>query len=213
MQALVRQARAEDCGFLAWVMLAAGRGHRDLGWYDIALALPEPQCLEVLSRLVLTSPPSWWRYDRFLVAEADGAPAAALSAFGSSEYEGSEAALAEAVRGLGWDHGRLAEVWTRGAYVFSCTMSPNDEEVWIIENVATLPGARGRGLAGQLIEAALDRGRAAGFGVAQISFLIGNDPAERAYAKAGFTLAEERRHPDFEAAIGAPGLRRFTRAV
>jgi translation initiation factor 4G len=54
-------------------------------------------------------------------------------------------------------------------------------------------------------------GRAQGFTRAQITFLIGNDAAEQAYAGAGFTFDDERRHPDFEAAVGAPGLRRLVR--
>jgi translation initiation factor 4G len=60
-----------------------------------------------------------------------------------------------------------------------------------------------------LIERALEDGRKQGFQEAQISFLIGNEPAERAYYKAGFRFDAERRHPDHEAACGSPGLRRF----
>lgn len=48
---------------------------------------------------------------------------------------------------------------------------------------------------------------------ATISFLIGNEPAERAYTKAGFVLAEEKRDPAFEAIIGAPGFRMFARVM
>ena len=213
MASQVRAARAGDAGFLAWAMLAAGRGHLARGWYDIAFALDEPRCLELLERLALTETSSWWRYDRFWVAEADGRPAAALAAFGSRDYEGSEAALTEAGGALGWGKAELDAVWSRGGYVFSCTMDGSDAELWTVENVATGPDFRGRGLAGALIEAALDRGRAAGFPEAQISFFIGNESAERAYAKAGFALAEERRHPDFETAVGAPGLRRFVQAL
>ena len=211
----VRPARPEDAGFLAWAMLTAGRGHLSRGWYDIAFNLPEAQSLDVLSRLVLTKAPSWWRYDRFLVVEADGRLAGALSGFGASEYEGSEAALREAVADLGWSADDLSAVWIRGAYVFSCTMSLGEDEgeAWTIENVATHRDFRGRGVAGLLIAAALERGRQAGFDSAQISFLIGNDAAERAYAKAGFVLAEERRHRDFKAAVGTPGLKRFVQAI
>jgi translation initiation factor 4G len=210
--AMVRPARREDASFLAWAMLSAGRGHLPRGWYDIAFDLPQDACLHVLARLVLTRAASWWRYDRFLVAEVDGRPAAALSGFGARDYEGSEAALEEATAQLGWSKDDLVAVWARGAYVFSCTTggeSESEGEAWTIENVATVPQYRGRGLAGQLIEAVLRRGRERGFTDAQISFLIGNQPAERAYAKAGFHLADERRHPDFQAAVGAPGLKRF----
>ena len=103
-------------------------------------------------------------------------------------------------------------MWQRGVYLFTCVMEANDD-LWTIENVATLATHRGRGLAGMLIEHALDEGRQSGFAQAQITFLIDNDPAERAYAKAGFEFAEEKRSPAFAAAVGAPGLRRFVRSL
>ena len=59
----------------------------------------------------------------------------------------------------------------------------------------------------------LDAGRAAGFARASITFVIGNDAAQRCYAKAGFAFAEEKRNAAFEAITGAPGFRRFSRAI
>ena len=50
---------------------------------------------------------------------------------------------------------------------------------WLIEHVATLPEYRGRGLVQALIGHALAAGKAAGFARASISFLIGNEAAER----------------------------------
>ena len=209
MAAAIRHARQEDAGFLAWCILAAGRAHLERGWYDIALGLDEPARLEALTRLVQTRTPSWWRFDHWLVAEVDGAPAAGLAAFGSDAFATSESAMSEALSDLGWRPDRIAEVWTRGAYIFSCALAPDDHEVWVIENVAARPERRGEGLTRALLAEALALGRAKGFADAQISFVIGNEAAERAYSKAGFQPADERRHPDFEAAVGAPGLRRF----
>ena len=206
---MIRPACPGDAPFLAWCILTAGRAHLDHGWYDIALGLDEAGRLEALLRLVLTQAPSWWRYDRWLIAEIDGIPAAACAAFGASEFAHSEAAITEAASSLGWTAADIAEIWRRGAYVFSCAMSPDDHEAWVIENVACRPEHRGKGLVSRLIARALELGRSQGFPDAQISFVIGNEAAERAYAKAGFSLVEERRHPDFEAAVGAPGLKRF----
>jgi ribosomal protein S18 acetylase RimI-like enzyme len=84
---------------------------------------------------------------------------------------------------------------------------------WLIEHVATDPSYRGRGLVQALIDHALAKGRTAGFKRASISFLIGNEAAERCYAKAGFAFAEEKRDPAFEALTGAPGFRRFERGI
>jgi hypothetical protein len=64
-----------------------------------------------------------------------------------------------------------------------------------------------------LIGHALAAGKRAGFEQASISFLIGNDAAERCYAKAGFAFAEEKRDPAFETVTGSPGFRRFVRAI
>ena len=211
METSVRQARRTDAGFLAWAVLEAGRAHLKRGWYDIAIDLPEPEALELLQRLVLTRTPSWWRFDNFLVAEVGGDPAGALCAFDArTGWSGSEAALAEATAPLGWDAEALAAFWRRGAYVFSCVMESLGD-VWVIENVAVVPEFRGQGVAGRLLAAALEKGRRRGFKTAQLSFLIGNAPAERAYIKAGFHLDRESRHPEFEAATGEPGLKRFIR--
>jgi hypothetical protein len=62
-----------------------------------------------------------------------------------------------------------------------------------------------------MLERALEEGQRNGARQAQITFCIGNDAAERVYAKSGFKFRDEKRHPDFEAEVGAPGLRRFTR--
>ena len=42
---------------------------------------------------------------------------------------------------------------------------------------------------------------------------IGNEVAERCYAKAGFAFAEEKRDPSYEAITGSPGFRRFVREI
>jgi ribosomal protein S18 acetylase RimI-like enzyme len=208
-----RSAQTPDAGFLAWVILAAARSHRDQGWFDIVLSRPESECLEYLTRLTLTSTRSWWHYSRFRVAEVDGRPAAALCTFRAGDgYPLSQAAMVEAARSLAWSDDEQNAMWARGAYMFTCVME-SDDDLWTIENVATLPVHRRRGLARVLLDEALVEGRAKGFTRAQITFLIGNDEAERAYARAGFVFDGERRHPDFEAAVGAPGLRRFIREL
>ena len=47
----------------------------------------------------------------------------------------------------------------------------------------------------------------------QIGLLIGNEPARRAYLKHGFRHADEKRDPEFEAAVGCPGLERLLRPL
>jgi hypothetical protein len=64
-----------------------------------------------------------------------------------------------------------------------------------------------------LLDNELKVARGARFTRAQISVLIGNTDAERAYEKAGFEFAEEKRAAEFEAALGTPGTRRLVRST
>ena len=84
---------------------------------------------------------------------------------------------------------------------------------WIVENVATHPDHRRQGLVDALLSEMLERGRQRGASLAGIGVMIGNDRAQRAYEKAGFRVSEERRHPDFEALWGCPGIRSMNRAL
>ncbi len=209
---VIRAADRQDTDFLAWVILAASRGHLAKGWFDIALNRSEATCLDFLRRLSTTESLSWWHYSRFLVAESEGRPASALSAFPAGEGYGlSQAAMSEAADALGLPASEQSAIWQRGAYIFLCAMDGQDD-CWTMENIATLPGYRGRGLTTALLERAAEDGRARGFKEAQITSFIGNQSAQRAYEKAGYRCIDEWRHPEFEAIAGAPGLRKFVRA-
>jgi ribosomal protein S18 acetylase RimI-like enzyme len=209
----IRRAAFEDAGFIARTVLAAQRGHRPRGWFDIALDWPEPQCLAFVERLAISGQPSWWHVSHFLIAEVEGAPAAALCAMpAAGTVEAARSAIKEAARAAGLDASELAAIFRRGAYTANCWVQGGDGD-WLVEHVATLPAQRGHGLVQALIAHALRSGKVAGFARASITFLIGNDAAERCYAKAGFALAEEKRDPAFEAITGAPGFRRFERAI
>ncbi len=57
---------------------------------------------------------------------------------------------------------------------------------WIIEYVAVLPEARGRGLGKVLLRALLEEGRAQGYSHAGVAALNGNDAARHTYESVGF---------------------------
>jgi len=209
----VRPAREADSAFLAWVILAATRSHLPAGWFDIALALPETESLKFIEGLTRTKAESWWHWSRFHVGEIDGFAVGALCAFRSGEgYPLSQPAMAEVTTAQAWSDDDISAMWERAAYMFTCAMDSHDDR-WAIENVAVRPAFRGRGIARQLVEHAVKKGQEGGFGTAQISVMIGNMPARHAYEAAGFSLAEEKRHPDFELAAGSPGLWRLTREL
>jgi ribosomal protein S18 acetylase RimI-like enzyme len=211
--ASVRRARGEDAEFLASAILIATRGHLARGWFDIALNQSEQGCLQFLARLTITQAPSWWHYSRFWVAEANAKPVAALSAFRADDaYPLSQQAMSETADALGFPVAEQSLIWKRGAYLFTCDTG-TEGNAWTIENIATAPQYRGRGVGFRLIDHALEEGRRLGFEQAQITFFIGNETAERLYTKAGFHLGTEARDPKFEATAGVPGVRRFVRRL
>jgi GNAT superfamily N-acetyltransferase len=209
----IRPGRADDADFIARTILLSQRGPRPRGWLDFALDQPEPQVLAFLKRLAVAKQQSWYHVSQFLVAEIGGEPAAALCAMPSRlSRETIKPAIEEATRETGMSDAELTAIFARGAYARSCWIQGGDED-WLIEHVASLPAFRGRGLMQPLIAHGLAAGRAAGFSRASITFVIGNDAAERCYTKAGFSFAEEKRDAGFEALTGAPGFCRFARAI
>jgi ribosomal protein S18 acetylase RimI-like enzyme len=209
----IRRATPDDADFVAWTILAAQRGHRPRGWFDIALDWPEPLCRAFVRRIALAQSRSWWHTSHFLIAEADGMPAAALCALraGGSSKD-ARTAITEVANAAELDTTEMQAIWQRGAYSATC-WTTGDDNNWLIEHVAAQPCHRGQGLVQALLDHALTVGKAAGYTRASIVFYIGNDAAERCYARAGFTFAEEKRHPEFEALTGAPGFRRFERTI
>ena len=210
MAPVIRQGRADDAAFIAHTVLLSQRGPRPLGWFDVALDQAEPQVRDFLAKLAVAKPRSWYHVSRFLIAEVEGKPAAALCAMPSRETRDTmRLAIEEVALAAGMS---AADIFARGAYARSCWVQGGEED-WLVEHVASQPSARGRGLMQALIAQALAAGREAGFERASISFLIGNEAAERCYAKADFAFAEEKRDSAFEAITGSPGFRRFARAI
>lgn len=212
MTPLIRPAEPRDAEFLGWACVAAARSQLPRGWFDIVLRRDETFLVAFATGLTLAKARSWWHWSLFRVAEIDGAVASAMCGFGDeSVYQASGAAMAEASEKMGLSKEEQAELWPRGAFILTATTS--EPRAWTIENVATKAQYRGHGLALALLENEFAIARAAQFKRAQISFLIGNMPAERVYRRAGFAFAEEKRAPEFEAAMGVPGITRYARNI
>jgi ribosomal protein S18 acetylase RimI-like enzyme len=209
----IRRARIDDAKFIARTILAAQRGHVPRGWFDIALDWPEPRRLAFVERIATAQTQSWWHVSQFILAEVEGEPAAALCAMpAAGTVSAGRSAITEVAEHFGLNAPETAAIFRRGAYAAGCWIQGGEAE-WLIEHVASLPMYRGRGLVQALIDHALLAGKSAGFARASISFLIGNEAAQRCYAKAGFTFAEEKRDFDFEAITSAAGFRRFERRI
>ena len=210
MTTVLRPAESRDAEFLGWACVAAARSQLARGWFDIVLQRDDAFILEFAKYLTLARARSWWHWSLFHVAEVDGVPVSAMCGFGDeSVYMRSGAAMAEASDKMGISAAEQAQHWPRGSFIITATTS--EKGAWTIENVGTKPGFRSTGVTQALLAKELDVARAAGFTRAQISFFIGNTPAERAYRRAGFEFAEEKHSPEFQAALDIPGTIRLAR--
>ena len=208
MTTTFRPATADDAKFLGWAMFMAARGHLPRGWFDIVLQRPVEFGVAFCARLANAKAKSWWHHAFFTIAEVDGVPAAAACAFAdNAPYMVSGEAMTEASQRMGIAKAEQEQLWPRGRFMMSATSGEDD--CWTIENVATWPEHRGRGIARALIEHML--GAMSEPRRAQISFLIGNAPAEKCYRACGFEFADDKLAKDFEAAMGVPGIRRLAR--
>jgi translation initiation factor 4G len=208
------EAREDHVPFIAWVQLAAARSHLERGLWDLYMDAPEAETLHFIETLAATGAHHFAHYTNFLVAEVGGTPAAALSGY-FAEEDGTPAfvaGIAEANAKLGRSDEENEAGWRRAGSITLCALE-HVPRAWIVEWVATAPEFRRRGLIDRLLAEILERGRGRGASTADIGVLIGNDPAQRAYEKAGFVVVQEGRHAAFEAAYGCPGLRLLRRAI
>jgi translation initiation factor 4G len=216
MELRIVDARPEHAQFLARVILIAHRSHLERGLWDFLVGDSEAECLRFLKALTTTIQPHWAHYSTFIVAEVDGQAVSALGGYFEAELGTETAFIISAVREANGVVGRTEEDsiagWQRAGSV--AHVAPEHvPEAWVIENVATLPEFRRRGLVDRLLAEILDKGRRLGATFGDVGVLIGNDPAQRAYEKAGFAVVGEKRHPEFEAVYRSPGIRSLTRAL
>jgi ribosomal protein S18 acetylase RimI-like enzyme len=204
----IRDADEGDVGFIAWVMLAASRSHLPRGIWEYINDQDEEQTLAFLRRIAVSDEVHLFHLSLFQIAEVDGTPAAAMCGYDSAtqgmSVAGAAVGAAAMASGVVFD-----ESFTLRAGRLGNVVSDNAEGSWVIENVATRPEFRRRGLTDALIKATLDRGRDKGFALGQISVFIGNEPARQAYLKAGFEVKDEKRDAEFEADMGSPGFERM----
>jgi ribosomal protein S18 acetylase RimI-like enzyme len=214
METVIVDARSGHAGFIAWTVLTAFRSHLPLGLWDFFVEGDERRRLRYLEALATTDARHWAHHSAFVVAEVDGRPAAALCGYFEEELgmPALQKGIAEADARLARTPAEIDAGMRRIAPIFH-VMPQQDAGTWIIESVATHPDYRRRGLVDALLSEMLERGRQRGAARAGIGVMIGNHPAQRAYERAGFQVVDEKRHPDFEAVWGCPGLRSLSRTL
>jgi ribosomal protein S18 acetylase RimI-like enzyme len=205
-------ARPDHAPFIAWVIMTAFRSHLPKGFWDFMRPGSDEEILRYLEVLTATEVPHWAHLPLFIVAEVDGEPAAALSGYFEEEHGGPSlrAAMEEADAKTGTTAD--PEAITRALTVLS-VIPEHPPGAWIVEDVATRPEFRRRGLVDALMQEIMERGRKRGATVSDISVFIGNARAQAAYEKAGYEVIGEKTDATFESVYGSPGIRTLRRAL
>lgn len=200
----IRDATEADADFIAWAIHTAGRSHMPRSPWEFMSGRTPEQTLAFHRRVAVSDRVHMNHWSLFLIAEVDGRPAAALCGY-DGDTQGPDALLSVAAdiaveEGVVFDDAFLERFAIIGNVAHATPPG-----AWVVENVASDPEFRRRGLVRQLLQAVLDRGRARGFTTAQVDVFIGNDSARDAYLDLGFRSVAEKRDPAFEAAMGSAG--------
>lgn len=203
----IRDARAEDASFLAKAILIAGRAHLTKGIWEVVLGGTEEESLEFLHHISITRIPHLFHYSHYLVAEEGLNPVGSLGGYDprTSGYHALQQAITEVAGKLELPAQGTNASETRASKILACLPKEIDG-AWVIDSVATLPGHRGKGVAGELLSRILARGKKQGYSKAQVNMYIGNEPALDLYRRFGFEIIEEKRDEYFEERIGSPGM-------
>jgi GNAT superfamily N-acetyltransferase len=209
MEAEIRRAGENDAAALARICYMAGKSHSERSIYDLLFPGPygdTPERLSLMEKALATRHVCWLHCSKFIVAEVAGEVAVGLSGF--SEAEANNSDFGESFTELGWKGPDFAAMAERLSPLFKVD-PPKADGVWVVENVATFPRFRGRGLINLLLERVLQEGRDRGHNRAQINIMTGNVPAQRAYEKVGFRVDRDYGDPSFEDFFDSPGMTRM----
>lgn len=187
----VRSATEADIPFLAWCNYEATSPYPGFCYWDPLVQPLGTDTVAFIEAVFRARVLAWGDPEDFMIIEADGKPIGGASGFHMSDEDYRPLRLPH-LQGvadtLGWNADQLAEFRLGYEQVWS---DPHDLTIaptapWIIECVAVIPEARGKGVAKKLLNALLDEGARRGYSHAGISVTLGNAPAERVYESIGF---------------------------
>jgi ribosomal protein S18 acetylase RimI-like enzyme len=208
MEISIRDATADDAGFLAWAILTAARGHLDKpSVWERVFSRDEQERINFLAKLVIAEPRCIAHYDGFVIAEHEGLPVATACGYIPAERtpEDFTSALLTVVDEAGWNHQQQIDLLA-GFGVFSRCLPMGYDQDWVLEYIATKPAFRGSGVTRELLKDLLECGREAGVKKAKVAYVMGNEAAKKSYRKLGFKKVHEIVDSEFEAQYGVPGV-------
>jgi ribosomal protein S18 acetylase RimI-like enzyme len=187
----VRRATASDCAFVSRIILEAETSGAEITSYEKMFGKSREELAPVFEKAIADSPGGHaltWR--TFFIAEENGQPAAALSAY----IEGSNGDSSHLTTAVLMTAFPRAEVSAAFRFLRSHSEVSLSKGLGTlqVDCVATLPEFRGKGALRTLLEAAMEFGKSEGAKEAQIQVWKKNTGAIAAYERLGFRITEEK---------------------
>lgn len=187
-----RKATIADIPFLVRIEYEASLPPFDHCFWEDLLEGTDTTALQFIEAELKTDASNWGHVGDFVILEEQGKPVAAAAGYAPNWDDYSPLRLSrldEIARELGWSKATASMFRDRYLELFAGDLQPfflTPQAPWIIENVAVLPEARGRGLGKILLKAVLEEGKSQQHSHAGIMVINGNDRARRTYESVGF---------------------------
>jgi ribosomal protein S18 acetylase RimI-like enzyme len=212
-----RKATTADIPFLAQIEYEASLPPFEHCFWEDLLEGTGTTALQFIEAELRTDASNWGGVEDFLVLEAEGKPVAAAAGYvpDTEDYCPLRLSRLEAIaQELNWSKETLSVFRDRYLALWGGDVRPfflTPQATWIIENVAVLPEARGRGFGKALLRALLEEGRSQQHDFAGIMVINGNDVARHTYESIGFK-PYQTFHADYfleQFNIEFPGVTKF----
>jgi ribosomal protein S18 acetylase RimI-like enzyme len=213
----VRKATIADIPFLAQIEYEASLPPLNHCFWEDILQDTSTSVLEFIEAKLRTNASNWGFVSDFSILEEDGQPVAAAAGYTPNTEDYCPlrlSCLAKISQALNWSSAvatafcdRYEQFWGSDSRPFFLT----PQTPWIIENVAVLPAARGRGFGKILLRALLAEGKSQQYSHAGIMVINGNDVARHTYESIGFK-PYQTFHADYfsqQFNLDFPGITKF----
>jgi ribosomal protein S18 acetylase RimI-like enzyme len=213
-----RKATIADIPFLARIQYEASLPPLNQCFWEDILQGTETSALHFIEAMLRAGASNWGNVADFLILEEQGKPIAAAAGYipNPEDYCPLQlSALDKIAQDLNWSDQIAATFRDRYEQSWGGDCRPiflTPQAPWIVEYVAVLPEARGRGFGKMLLKALLEEGRMQQHSHAGIMVINGNDVARHTYESIGF-----KPYQTFHAAYFAeqfnlefPGITKFS---
>lgn len=187
-----RKATIADIPFLARIEYEASLPPLNHCFWEDILQGTGTSSLQFIEAELRAGASNWGNVTDFLILEEHGKPVAAAAGYtpNSEDYCPLRLSHLDTIaQYLEWSDNIAADFRDAYIQIWGGDLRPfflTPQAPWIIENVAVLPEARGRGLGKVLLRALLEEGRSQQHSHAGIMVINGNDVARHMYESIGF---------------------------